>query len=277
MSIHIFQLYNDEASREMLDPGFLPMEIKGKLRPDWREYWGIRGYFLENLLEESSYYGFFSPLFKIQTHLTAEKALAFMNEQPGADIYTFSPSVVDSACYLNVFQQGEESYSGMLAIVEDFFKRIDIPIDFKLLINDFRTTVFCNYIVAKPIFWRTWFAITERIFDIAEHEKSSLNERLNAVTNHGNSLMQIKVFVIERIASAVLALTPNLKVVNYLMPLLPRLYYPCRDELRMLNALKIAYMTSQREHYLRDYFSLREEVLSRCDPDFRNKHRIDSQ
>src|SRR5450830_517235 len=139
----------------------------------------------------------------------------------------------------------------------------------------FRSTVFCNYIVAKPVFWRTWFAITERIFDIAEHEKSSLNERLNAVTKHGNSLMQIKVFVIERIASAVLALTPNLKIANYLMPHLPRLYYPCRDELRMLNALKIAYITSQREHYLHDYFSLREDVLSRCDPDFRNERCTD--
>ncbi|MFJ9533004.1 hypothetical protein [Herbaspirillum sp. NPDC101396] len=276
MSINIFQLYNDEASKELLDPGFLAFEIRGNPRPDWREYWGIRGYFLEHVLEEDSHYGFFLPLFKTQTHLTAEKAFSFIEKNPGADVYTFSPFVVDSACYLNVFQQGEQSYCGMLAIMEEFFNRIDIPIDFKVLVNDFRTTVFCNYIVAKPAFWRTWFAITERIFDIAEHEKSSLNERLNAVTKHGNSLMQIKVFVIERIASAVLALTPDLKVANYLMPLLPRLYYPCRDELRMLNALKIAYMTSQRERYLRDYFSLREDVLSRCDPDFRNKHRIDS-
>jgi len=61
MTIHIQQIHYDEASRRMLDPHFIPMEIEGNPRADWREYWGIRNYFMENSLNEDDYYGFLSP------------------------------------------------------------------------------------------------------------------------------------------------------------------------------------------------------------------------
>ena len=258
----------------MLDPGFMPLEIVGNPRSDWREYWGIRHYFLENVLEETSYYGFLSPLFRTKTHLTAKMLASFMKDNPDADVYTFSPSLADSACYLNVFEHGEKCHPGMLSVTEDFFRHIDVHIDFKSLINDFRTSVFCNYIIAKPVFWRRWFALTERIFDIAEYKKNDLSARLNTAASYGKSQVQTKVFVIERIASALLALTPQLKIANYQMPFVPLLYFPCRDELRMLNALKLAYMKSQRQHYLDDYLALRQSVLIRCDPEFTDEQHI---
>jgi len=47
---HIFQIYYSNATREALDPGFVPLDNIRNERPDWREYWPIRRHLLNNSL-----------------------------------------------------------------------------------------------------------------------------------------------------------------------------------------------------------------------------------
>jgi hypothetical protein len=60
----IYQIYYSEATKAHNDPGFLPMDNLANERPDWREYWPIRNYLLNNNLEEDTRYGFLSPKFE---------------------------------------------------------------------------------------------------------------------------------------------------------------------------------------------------------------------
>ena len=252
----------------MLDPGFIPLAIAGNPRSDWREYWGIRHYFLKHALNKDEYYGFLSPLFHEKTNLSAKQVNEFINNNPDSDVYTFSPYISDAACYLNVFEQGNRCHPGLIDSAKEFFDSIGVPLDFTTFTNDFRSSVYCNYIIAKPVFWDKWFNVTERLFKIAEQKKSALAIRLNEVTDYAKSRVEMKVFIIERIATLILALTPDLKVSSYdlnSMPWASVLFYPCRRELMYLNALKIAYTTSSDAIYLKHYFSLRQEVLLRCD------------
>ncbi len=268
MKQHILQIHYDEASKRMLDPGFTPLEIVGNPRADWREYWGIREYFLNNTLDENEYYGFLSPLFKQKTQLGALQATALMEARPGADVYTFSPSMSDAACYLNVFEQGNRRHPGMLDVVREFLDAIDIKVALEDLVNDFRSTVYCNYVVAKPVFWGKWFAIGEALFEIAERRDSTLAARLNQITDYGKSAVEMKVFVVERLASLILALAPQLNVVEFdlrAMPIGDPLFFPCRKEMLILNALKVTYIQTRDPHYLAQFHTLRKDVLTRCD------------
>ena len=278
MKKNILQIHYDAASKQMLDPGFMPLEIPGNPRSDWREYWAIRNYFLENSLNADEYYGFLSPLFKQKTNLSAQQVEQYMDNHPGADVYTFSPTFEYSACYLNVFEQGNKCHPGMINVAQDFLDSIDLQVDFTTLINDFRSCVYCNYIIAKPVFWEKWFAITERMFEIAENQDGPLSVSLNEITDYGKSEVQMKVFIIERIASLVMALIPDLTVGHYdlnAMPWANVLYYPCRHEMTVLNALKIAYRESQDAAYLTQFYRLRQEVLSHCEPGFEAAPRHD--
>jgi hypothetical protein len=277
MKKNILQIHYDAASKQMLDPGFTALEIVGNPRADWREYWAIRHYFLDNMLNSDEYYGFLSPLFRQKTNLSAQQVHAYMDANPGGDVYTFSPTIQDAACYLNVFEQGNKVHPGMISITQEFLGTIGLAIDFTTLINDFRSCVYCNYIIAKPVFWEKWFAITEHLFNIAENEKSYLSAALNKLTDYPKSAVQMKVFLIERVASLILALEPEIKVSHFdmnSMPWVSLLYYPCRKELMILNALKIAYRDSLNPLYLTHYFSLRQEVLLRCEPTYAASPRI---
>lgn len=278
MKKNILQIHYDAASKQMLDPGFIPLEIPGNPRADWREYWAIRNYFLDNTLNPDEYYGFLSPIFKTKTNLSAQQVERFMDSNPGRDVYTFSPTFEYSACYLNVFEQGNKCHPGMIDVARDFLEAIDVRVDFTTLINDFRSCVYCNYIVAKPVFWESWFAITERMFEMGENPNHPLSARLNAITDYGKSEVQMKVFIIERVASLVMALIPELTVGHYDLNAMPWgnvLYYPCRNEMMVLNALKIAYQQSQDTAYLRQFYRLRQEVLTRCEPGFEAAPRHD--
>ncbi len=78
--------------------------------------------------------------------------------------------------------------------------------------------VFCNYWVAKPAFWKTWLAVCERLFAVAEQNTTPLAELLNASTNHnGVERAPNKVFVIERIASLLLCTQRSWRVKSFLL------------------------------------------------------------
>ena len=278
MKKNILQIHYDEASRRMLDPGFIPLEIVGNPRPDWREYWGIRNYFLDNTLNADAYYGFLSPIFHSKTGLQAHQVEAFMDSNPGADVYTFSPTMSDAACYLNVFEQGNRRHPDMLPITSALMGELGLDVDIRALVNDFRSTVFCNYIIAKPAFWDKWFAINERMFQIAEAGDSELARKLTANTDYGKSTVQMKVFIMERIGSLVMALMPELNVVNLnigAMRVGNPMFYPCRDEMVTLDALKVAYQRSGDYAYLQRFRALRHEVLRRCDTEYFSEQAID--
>ena len=277
MKKNILQIHYDAASKQMLDPGFIPLEIAGNPRADWREYWAIRHYFLDNTLNEDAYYGFLSPLFGQKTNLSAQQVHHYMDCNPGNDVYTFSPSIQDSACYLNVFEQGNKCHPGMINIAQEFFDSIDLSVDFTTLINDFRSCVYCNYIIAKPVFWEKWFSITERLYEIAENEQSNLSTELNKLTDYAKSAVEMKVFLIERIASFIMALAPDLKIAHFDINGMPWgnvLYFPCRKEMMILNALKIAYLDSRDPAYLTHYYSVRQDVLMRCEPNYAAAPRL---
>jgi hypothetical protein len=82
----------------------------------------------------------------------------------------------------------------------------------------------------------------------------------------------------ERIGSLVLALMPELRVVNIpvdAMRIGNPMFYPCRDEMVILDALKQAYLNSSDVAYLQRYRALRHDVLRRCDTEYDAQQPID--
>ncbi len=155
-STHLYQIFYSDETRQRLDPGFIPLDNSANARPDWREYWPIRNYLLNNPLIEGDYYAFFSPLFKEKTRLDAAQTNAFILEPgPEPDVVIFSPMWDMSAFFLNVFEQCEACHPGMFDAASDFFQRIRPGVRLGDIVADSRNTVFCNYFAAKPPFWRS--------------------------------------------------------------------------------------------------------------------------
>jgi hypothetical protein len=264
----IYQICYSEPTRSELDPGFLPLDNMANERPDWREYWPIRRFLLGRELEAERYYGFFSPKFRQKTTLTAATVHEFVRQRDGrADVISFSPFFDQMAFATNVVELAavnhdcRDTFLQSAALIAPGF-------DIERCVMTSLDSVYCNFFVAKPRFWKEWLARCEVIFELAEQGLTPLGQALNRVVTYGTATAAAKVFVIERAASLLLWSQRHWVVESYNAMLLPQasarlLEVAGAPDLMVLDALKIAYVKSGAEQYLALYRHLRERLVQR--------------
>lgn len=264
-AIRVFQIYYDERTRNLRDAAFEPLDNLTNERPDWYEYWPIRRFLRSATLVESDYYGFLSPRFADKTSLRGRQVIAFIAQSDGADVVTFSPFPEHSACFLNLFEQGDLFHPGLAGTAAAFLAGLDRGLGLDRLVTHSRNAVLANYFVAKPRFWRAWQDVLERCFSAAEATGSSLHAVLTATTaHHGKAQPQMKIFLMERIASTLLATSADYAVASF-PPFEMAFSHPfftgVFSELIELDALKLALSATGDSHYLKCYRSLQARVL----------------
>lgn len=254
--MHIYQILNHYTRREELDPGFDVLDNSANERPDWFEYWPIRKFLLNETLDENAFYGFLSPKFLLKTNLSSAALRDFaLACDPATDVVLFSPSIHNSAYYLNVFEHGDAEHPGLKAAAARLLEQLDLPGDLETLVTDSRNTVHSNYFIAKPRFWRAWLSINERMFAIAETPADPLGETLRTPAPYRGRLnVQMKIFVMERLATWLLV-TDRSFTARARDPFVARSRIYKLPLAVVCDALKVAYATEGRPQY-RDVFLL---------------------
>ena len=215
--VELFQIAYSEQSLADIGAGYSVLDNRTDSDPGWREYWPMRRYLLDHLdaLEADTWVGFFSPKFAAKTGLSHADVVRFVQESPAdTDVVTFSPQPDMGSMFLNVFEQNELFDPGFTAATDVFLRSIDIEIDLRTLVMDSRQVVFSNFVVARPRFWKRWLDINEALFAVCEGPDSPLRSMLVATTTYPGAVER-KVFLMERIASLVLALDDTLVVKPY--------------------------------------------------------------
>jgi hypothetical protein len=211
----LYQIAWSDAVLDQIEPGYGVLDNRFDDRHDWREYWPIRKFLLNETLDDDVYYGFFSPKFASKTGLSHQAVLDFIDAAPaGTDVFTFSPQPDMGCFFLNVFEQNELFDPGFNAATEAFLAACGRPMQVGGLIMDSRQVVFSNFIVARPAFWRAWLALNERLFAICEGPDSPLRAQLTFQTTYPGAVER-KVFLMERIASLLLTIEPAWRVRAY--------------------------------------------------------------
>jgi hypothetical protein len=175
------------------------------------------------------------------------------------DLLLFSPFYDQIAFFLNQWEQGAMTHRSA-DVFERSLELVAPEFGIYRTVSSSNDSVFCNYFLAKAEFWHEWFARCERIFECAERGDSELAQALAKSVYYGPQAAPSKVFVIERIASALIATQPHWKVKAYNSMLLPfsgSTISAMGLELCALDALKIAYQSDRREQYLQAFFELR--------------------
>lgn len=268
--LHLFQIHYSAATRQMLEEGYTPLDNSSNERPDWREYWPIRRYFEHQPPRDRDYYGFLSPAFRAKTRLDPRTVLEFVAEHSeGADVLLFSPFFDQIAFFLNCWEQGALAHNDARALFEDSLALVAPEFRMYETVGCSRNAVYCNYFIARGGFWREWLARCERVFECAERADTPLGRALAAPLDYKSQTAPAKVFVVERIASALLATQGGWRVRAYNPLLLPFSTAPISalgPELAALDALKIAYLAEARDQYLDAYFRLRAQFAQRVRP-----------
>lgn len=263
----IFQIHYDAATRDEVDPDFEPLDNTASERPDWFEYWPIRGFLRSATLDERTFYGFFSPRFYPKTHLRGAQVREFLRTAQAADVVTFSPHPCHCACFINVVAQGEAFYPGIYGTMASFLREVDPGFLLDTFVTHSRNTVFSNFFVARPAFWRRWLELCERLVAHAESPASPLHAELGVrheYRKEGGPTMSVqrKVFVLERLVSYLLQVG-RVGVANYppfSLPLSER-FAGRVAELIELDRLKLAFCDTGDPRHLYAYAELRGRVL----------------
>ncbi len=259
----LYQIAYSDATLLSVRAPFRPLDNLKNERPDWQEYWPIRRFLLSQTLDEERLYGFFSPRFSEKTGLDATQLQQFVLENAAeADVITFSPQPDMGAFFLNVFEQNELFDPGFMAAAQAFVDHLGLKVNLATLIMDSRTTVFSNYLVARPRFWRAWLDLNERLFALCETVSASgLQAALLQPTNYRG--LQRKVFLSERIASLILALDSSYRIKPYNT-------FRCawsatnlsnfKREAVLSDALKTAMLMTGHDSYLAEFAAIRGTI-----------------
>lgn len=247
--------------------GMLALDYQENSRPDWREYWPIRQFLLNNVLADDRLYGFLSPKFGYKTGLDSAKVFEFISQDKARhDAYFFSPFWDLSSFFVNIFEQGDFFQPGLTQASQLFIDSIGWPTDVKFNVTHSQNTVFCNYIVANKSFWLKWLSLSERLFFAAEHPDANpvLQTMLKDDTTYGDQRLPLKVFLLERLASLLLMNETTLKAKAYDCFQLSPSITPLNkffNEAVQCNALKLAYDQSASPFNLHAFMNLRNQVF----------------
>lgn len=266
-NINIFTIAYNQEIVENSEPGYLILDHTDNERSDWREYWPIRKYLLNHQLNEDEWYGFFSPRFNSKTGISYLDLTAYIKENcRDKDVCTFSPQVDIGAFFQNVYYGGEQMSPGFLDASQRILDRNQVDVDLGSLFMDSRTTVFSNYIVAKPIYWREWLRIGEMIFKISESpgDADPLKLKINEPTVYPGSVER-KVFIIEALASLVLNINKNFRVHGYNPYVLAwsSLVGEYKKEAAICDALKTAMSENPRSIFKENFKSISNSILTK--------------
>ena len=211
-AVHLHQIAYSPATLAAIEPGYAVLDNLANPRPDWYEFWPMRQHLLTQTLDETAFYGFFSPKFGVKTGLRhADVVRVVQGHAAQADVVLFSPQPDMGAFFLNVFEQGEFFDAGLIDAFEAFLQHVGRTTVLRTLVMDSRQIVFSNYFVARPAFWRAWLQICEQFFAVCEGPAGALRDGLTKPTSYPGSV-QRKVFLLERIASLMLAVEPTWRV-----------------------------------------------------------------
>lgn len=255
MSIYLYQI-----SRHP-EVGFLSLQ-EGD-RPDWGDYAAIRAYFVNEVVDEEALYGFFPAGFAEQSGIAAADMAQFVERHPGNDAYLFVPNQRDATCFLNVFEEAEFRHPGFRQLAQDYLDAVGLSLDLREFVTDSRATAHTGNVLAKPVFWKTWFDLCEQVFALAEAGDGPLAPGLNAASGDA-SPVALKVWLTERVASLVLALDQQLRIAAYdqvarALPDLASLAY--RDKLPRLDAMKRDYLATGDIALIDSFLELRNSIL----------------
>ena len=266
---YIYQIFYDEKTKKSRDMGFLPLDNMDNQRPDWREYWPIRNHLLNNSLNEDSFYGFFSPKFKAKTGLSSNECFRFINSQSqDTDVISFSPFFDLGAFFQNSFFQAIQQHPNSKSSIEGALKILTPTKGINEIVMHSGNNIFSNFFVAKPRFWRVWLEKCEQIWNESEANISPISKEWNATAESHDSPAAIKTFIIERVASLILATNPSWIVKSYNpfeLPFSTAVISKERISLIQMDALKIAYVDQKREEYLNLFKNGAEFVIKKLD------------
>lgn len=265
--INIYQIFYDENTRSQIDPHFIPLDNSTNSRPDWYEFWVIKNFLENNPLKEDCWYGFLSPKFSAKTGISGEIVHELVKQCDAfCNVVLFHSSWDQLSYFQNIFEQGEYWHPGLTALTQNFLSTAGIDFDLSAAVMHCNNSVFSNYVIAKPEYWRKWLELAKVFFEFVETSGVSVYK---GATSYGSEIAPMKTFIQERLSSIVLTMNhfnvgvPDLTATGAVYERMYDFNPQLRRLLQTCDILKQRYSMTSDNAYLDMYRKIRSEIRLR--------------
>ena len=191
-------------------PGTTPLKTNND-SPDLFEQQAIYDLYDSGLYKKYSYTSLLSPKFFEKTRITGFSVKRVIIENPGYDIYLFNPFLFASACYFDIWEQGDMHHPGLKSIASKTLLDIcDLDIR-DTEAQRFEKDVFCNYWVGSKYFWDSFIPLSKKFSNHAKRNRETFFHS----TDYNNSKTPIYTFFMERLVTSFLCSNPTVKVYSH--------------------------------------------------------------
>jgi hypothetical protein len=200
--IKLYQSYLGEDEFKLLSPTVIPWNIANNTKNSTREYELFKAIAAENIGQP---WGLISQKFTHKSLLPVEDFFQFADKKfnDGFDCAFVNPMIGNEAMYLNVWRQGVlVGHVGLDKIVTFLEKSLGLSFYSPM---DKNTFAFCNYFVAKPVFWNGYFSFVDNALKLLDQEALSGSEvgkiYSGSGSYHRDLAVTMRPFVVERLFS----------------------------------------------------------------------------
>lgn len=265
--IKLYQPYLGEDEKNSLSPSVIPWDAGSNTDNSTREYELFKQIAKANP-QETEPWGLVSRKFTHKSLLAIADFHHFAEQKfsGGYDCVFINPMIGIEALHFNVWQQGVQcGHAGLDQIMKFLETSLALPFNAPM---DKNTFAFCNYFVAKPSFWNSYFAFVDKVITLLDQEVAKGSEVgvifAGTGSYHRDGNITMKPFVIERLFSTFIQ-HHQFKVASFSYG---KNFYEVKfggkfgEFLFQLSALKNTALQLKEENLLRAYDQIRFFIYS---------------
>src|SRR6266850_1163361 len=163
----VFQNVYDDSVIPLLDPRFLPLDGRRNARTETREVGLFLRMFHSGLYRCAPLTGILSPKFNEKTRISGNEFLAFIEKNPGYNVYFANPFPQNCYYTYNVWYHGELAHPGFMALAEILFEGAGYDTKVMSEARDSPATLlYSSYWVGDQHFWNGYLVMITRLMAV---------------------------------------------------------------------------------------------------------------
>jgi len=273
-TLELHQIYFDEATRQRIEPGFLPLANISPQYPEFYEAWVIYQYFEKHSISDSTLYGFFSTRLPVKTRLGYQDLVRAVDRNGRAhDVYLVDYAWDQIAYFQNPFEQGDFWHSDITLLAQDFLNSSQIAVDLKALYCTTQTFAFCNHIIATGTYWKEWLALFQRVLHLYT-STTDFRSRLYAKAKYLYKEAFYAAFLQERLPALIIDQRYNTCRIHGLLDTPLEMIFPAQEGL----VLKLAHCDWAKQYWIdsglsvfRDTYNEHKRTIKTAQPSMVHK------
>lgn len=178
--ITVFQIFYREEQKPDLDPDFIAYDNK-KVVDHLLEFSVFERLQASREIKKGILWGAVSWKFTEKTGLSGRDLFAFIEANPGFDVYYCNPHPQFEAIYHNLWLQGETAHPDFIKLARRFFKYASLSEAALNTLEPASAFASTNYLIGNAKFWRAYLAFVRSVLDrVTQHAPAKFIARLNS-------------------------------------------------------------------------------------------------